>query len=935
MQGEEGAEMSYAYDAEGHVTGAEDALGNRVFLEYDKAGQLIKESNTLGNCREYTYTPLGKVESITDEAGRKTSYAYLPGGRLSEVTHSDGTKESYTYDAAGNVKTHRDRNGFTVTYSYDCLGRAVRISGSGGEEKRYAYDAVGNVTCVTDAYGNATRYEYSLTGQLTKVTDALGNETEYRYDVCDRLIEVLRHGDSTVPGAEEDLTRAGGQEGICRVTRYQRNKLGQVESIKDALGNTEHYTYDAKGQLIEKLDKEGYLTKYGYTAQGDVRHIAYADGREVKLSYDSLRQLEEMEDWLGITKIENDALGRALRVQYPDGKEVSYTYGKSGERTGLTYPDGRQVTYSYDDALRLSGLSDGNGTITYGYDGAGRLTRKAFPGGMETTYAYDAAGHLSELIHRDREGILDRYSYRYDLLGNKTAIEKQRRGLPEESGLYAYGYDALGRLSTVAKDGQELRSYGYDVFGNRTLLREGSAETTYTYNAMDQLVSKVDALGEETYAYDKRGNLDRILKNGALKDRYTYGALNRLEQAVRGDGEAASYLYNGLGHRVGKDIGRIENAAGAQRESDKMLQGTGLLDPFSKLERQELCPERKIRYIIDLTKGYHNLLQKEEETAVQTFLWDGNVAGMWEEAGTPVGRPDGSAQGATSRYYLQDELGSPIRLFGEGGGLEESYGYDEFGRDLYGNQGLIQPFGYTGYQADHTAGTYYAQAREYKPELGRFAAVDTVKGFLMAPFTLNEYGYCWNNPKKYVDISGKNPKEMEIVGGEIKDEFEDYNGLVGTLTYGINLSGTLGIFVVDSSIGLSFDYKGNIAVQATGAWGVTASSSPSCAIAGFKTKTNAPDVDYLNEAGGCMGASLVVPVNGVPMYGALDLALVGDLDNKVVDGKNYYGYTASVGVGIPGVEAHGEMSYTITLAKFNIYMWMLEKMFTDENSKCD
>jgi|GEM_PF-4949564 len=45
-------------------------------------------------------------------------------------------------------------------------------------------------------------------------------------------------------------------------------------------------------------------------------------------------------------------------------------------------------------------------------------------------------------------------------------------------------------------------------------------------------------------------------------------------------------------------------------------------------------------------------------------------------------------------YYLQDELGSPIRFLDEEGNMRETYGYDEFGQDLYRNQGQIQPFGY-------------------------------------------------------------------------------------------------------------------------------------------------------------------------------------------------------------------------------------------------
>ncbi len=119
-------------------------------------------------------------------------------------------------------------------------------------------------------------------------------------------------------------------------------------------------------------------------------------------------------------------------------------------------------------------------------------------------------------------------------------------------------------------------------------------------------------------------------------------------------------------------------------------------------------------------------------------------------------------------YYLQDELGSPIRLLDEEGNMRETYGYDEFGQDLYRNQGQIQPFGYTGYQSDRIAGTYYAQAREYRAELGRFAGVDIIKGFAAAPYTLNEYGYCWGNPMVLVDLNGRSPKKIK--GKDNEDE---------------------------------------------------------------------------------------------------------------------------------------------------------------------
>ena len=715
VKGEEGLHYRYAYDGEGNLISAEDALGNVVQMEYDSAGNLLKETNPLGESRSYTYTSLGDLESVTDEAGRTTRYRYYPGGLLEKIQNPDGTEESYTYDAAGNVRTHTYATGFVISYFYDCMGRITEIQGNNGEKKNYTYDALGNVTSMTDGNGNMTRYGYTYSGQLKKVIDAFGNETEYSYDLCDRLIEIRQYGaDGSLLTQQEETgqenlstwcldpelleaEKQNGRNRLCQVTRYTRDLRGRVTGITDALGQKEAYTYDPKGQLLSKLDKEGYLTKYVYTKQGDVSGIQYADGREVKMSYNPLRQLMEVQDWIGLTKIQNDALGRAVKVTYPDKKEVAYTYGKAGERRSMTYPDGRTVYYGYDEQVRLSELKEGDSIITYGYDSFGRLKEKNFPNGMKTTYAYDEKSQLRELLHTDKEGILDRYTYTYDLVGNKTGIRKERRGLTKESGTYTYGYDALDRLESIRKDNVLETQYRYDAFGNRIKKESGEHQTSYWYNSLNQLINLTDQSQEgtsrETYLYDRRGNLSQVIRDGTVKNRYVYGALNRLEEAVNSAGRTAKYQYHGLGHRVGKEIS---------------------LDPTEQLSGQGQKLDSRIDYLIDLTREYHNLLEKTEDGISQTYFWDGNVA-AFEESGK-------------RSYYLQDELGSPLRIEDENGVTRETYGYGAFGENLYGNQGVLQVFGYTGYQRDNVAGTYYAQAREYQAEVGRFTSEDIIRG---------------------------------------------------------------------------------------------------------------------------------------------------------------------------------------------------------------
>ena len=78
------------------------------------------------------------------------------------------------------------------------------------------------------------------------------------------------------------------------------------------------------------------------------------------------------------------------------------------------------------------------------------------------------------------------------------------------------------------------------------------------------------------------------------------------------------------------------------------------------MESQNIHPEKKIQYTIDLTRSYHNLLQKEEDGKPQSYLRDGNVAGMLENG--------------QESYYLQDEMGSPLRLMDKDGDLKDSYG---------------------------------------------------------------------------------------------------------------------------------------------------------------------------------------------------------------------------------------------------------------------
>ena len=323
-----------------------------------------------------------------------------------------------------------------------------------------------------------------------------------------------------------------------------------------------------------------------------------------------------------------------------------------------------------------------------------------------------------------------------------------------------------------------------------------------------------------------------------------------------------------------------------------------------QIQEQEIHVLREIEYTIDLTREYHNLLQREEGKSSQAYVWDGNAA-FYEEGGS-------------KNFYLQDELGSPLRFARADGSLGEAYGYDEFGRDLYGNQGEAQAFGYTGYQYDSITGTYYAQAREYEPGVGRFAGMDVIGGFVDVPTTLNRYGYCLQNPVRLVDLNGKAPKYLGNKDDETAIGLPDpntkyYDGNLnakkGTFSIGVTADVTLFVGVQIGAC-LSIDRHGNVALQMSGAnpgdWrGSSYFGGIDAGVSKTVQFTNAETVYDLERLGESIGGS-----GGFAGYFGVD-AINLNGDNKID------GYAISTGVGV-GADTHIVKSYTSTMFSINI-----------------
>ena len=176
-------------------------------------------------------------------------------------------------------------------------------------------------------------------------------------------------------------------------------------------------------------------------------------------------------------------------------------------------------------------------------------------------------------------------------------------------------------------------------------------------------------------------------------------------------------------------------------------------------------PEEKIEYLLDLTKDYHNMLERSVNGEVETYIYDNNVVSM--------------TKAGNNYFYMLDELGTGMYLTGTDGSATSTYSYDEFGRNLnpftgkrekpsYTKQGnIIQPLAFTGYQHDEMTDSYFAQARYYNSEAGRFVSEDKIRGFIDKPDTINHYLYCWNDPVDMEDLDGNIAILVTIAAGAL------------------------------------------------------------------------------------------------------------------------------------------------------------------------
>jgi len=417
-----------------------------------------------------------------------------------------------------------------------------------------------------------------------------------------------------------------------------------------------------------------------------------------------------------------DITGRVISYTDADGSITTSEYDRYGRPSKTTDPHGTR-TYAYDRALEprgmLTSLTDSvAGTFGPAYSPDGQLTTVTYPSGMTRTDRLDSGlKPVQRTYTRDSDG---------QVIFDESAVTNSAGQVVSwvgTTGSRTYGYDGLGRLTTVADTAAGLgcvtRAYVYDTRANR------QSKTTYGPDA-DGACQTDTADSVEAHTYDAA---DRLTDAG-----YTYDSWGRTTATATGN--AFTYYADDL---------VASQTLGSQRR-------TWSLDP--SLRERTSTTETLVSGA--WTNATTKINHYGDDTDEPTWVVEDPTLGTFSRN---VSGPDGDLAALTDEQgRVQLQL---TNLHGDvAGTIDPSVpnlagvtftSYDEFGVASTSQAALR--YGWLGGKqrsAETLDGTILMGVRLYSPALGRFLQSDPVDGG-----SCSAYDYVCADPVNGFDLSGE------------------------------------------------------------------------------------------------------------------------------------------------------------------------------------
>ncbi|MEO7022390.1 MAG: RHS repeat-associated core domain-containing protein [Ktedonobacteraceae bacterium] len=727
----QGRITTFSYNGSGELSTITDPSGRKVQYAYDGSGNLSRSTDMAGQITSYTYAAgSATLVKITDPANHVIQIAYN-GNQVATLTDATGAQTSFAYSSGQSVVT--DARGNKTTYQVDSTSRVTQATDALGRNRSVQYSPNDDVTMLMDELGNTSQFQFDANSNITSTTEATGAKSSFTYQ--DGTHAFYPTGSTDAQGSSlaytydspGNITSAknvtSGGAGETTTSTYNSN--GTIASMTDGNGNKSTYSYDNVGNLVKitppsplgattlhqdalsrttsLTDGDGNTTSYTYDALDRITKITYADSSTISYVRDASGNVTSFTDNTGTTTFHYDAANRLTQKVIPNSATLTYTYDVVGNALSFTDASGT-VSYSYNTVNLITSLTDPSGAkTTYGYDNKNQRTSVNYPNGVVMSLTYDSAGHETSIIARHGSTTLSGYNYTYGTTDLRQNMTDQVTGL-----VSTYHYDSMNRLTldAVTQGSTQVNDfqYNYDKAGNRTSQTINGSQTSYSYNAANELTQQ----GSLNYSYDGNGNLTQLKIGAQISAAYSYNVKNQMVSFQKGTTKNIDLTYTGPD----------------QTERVSFRFTTFVNAPFGVSSQND--PSSGTTYFTRESNG--NLVS--ERTSAGTF------------------------------YYLFDGLGSVVGLTDSNGNLvgNERYVYDPYGNiinTVNSPQMQSNPWRFGSGYTDGFTGLTKFGIRYDDTSTGRWTQHTPIGGSLAETIKANPYVYVGNNPVNITDPSGR------------------------------------------------------------------------------------------------------------------------------------------------------------------------------------
>jgi RHS repeat-associated protein len=239
------------------------------------------------------------------------------------------------------------------------------------------------------------------------------------------------------------------------------------------------YTYNLRNEVTSIADAKGNVTLFDFDPNGNVTRITNALGDSSTFTYDAQGRRSSFTDFNGNTTLmEYHAgcdCGAPSKVIYPDGTYQAYEYNDFGQIT-------LEQTFEADGRLVERKQTE--------YDELGRVTRELIGGGSDLKHPVSDVRKFYSGQLLAWEIIVSPASLDVNgqLLESPLTPVTQRK-----SRITEYRYDARDQMITQIDAMGGVIDYRYDAQGNRVLLRDPVGNiTTWVYDSLNRVIEERD-----------------------------------------------------------------------------------------------------------------------------------------------------------------------------------------------------------------------------------------------------------------------------------------------------------------------------------------------------------------------------------------------------------------------------------------------------------